>query len=92
MTLSEIQRTARRTFAPELANDRVPLTKLSVSAVGSFLALRIDDPMQTLTCSVADQITRRVGHELHYSGFVTAVRPASQTYHANGWVANWIRK
>ena len=66
--------------------------RAQVSAVGSFMAVRVEDPEGIVPLKTFQELAFRVGQMLQDDGIVANFHPNSIGYTYNGCVANWTRE
>ncbi|CAB4142609.1 hypothetical protein UFOVP1414_43 [uncultured Caudovirales phage] len=66
--------------------------KIKVSFVGSFMAVRIDDPEGVVSVKMATNVMRTAGSLLVEAGLVSQGTPNTLSYHMEGVVSNWMQR
>ena len=66
--------------------------KIKVSFVGSFIAVRIDDPEGVVSVKMATNVMRNAGSLLVEAGLVSQGAPNTLSYHMEGVVSNWMQR
>lgn len=66
--------------------------KIKVETVGSFMAVRIDDPKGEVSVLLAQDVMYAAGRLFEKDGHVESFRPHSFGYHYGGVVGNWLLK